>query len=101
MTSKYFFDFDKYASQNDFYAAFKRELQLPDYFGNNLDAVWDMLTGYIQLPVEIFFIDMSIAQTRQYADLIKVFEDAAAEAPEDVKFGYYLKASPEDEIVGG
>lgn len=101
MTRKYFFDFDKYASLEQFYGAFKREFQLPDYFGNNLDAVWDMLTGYIELPIEIIFMDMRATQVQEYASLIKLFEDAAVEAPDDIKFDYYIKSSPEDEIVGG
>ena len=34
----------------DLHAALKVGLELPDYYGNNLDALWDMLTGHIGLP---------------------------------------------------
>lgn len=26
---------------------------MPDWYGNNLDALWDMLTGFIETPVNI------------------------------------------------
>ena len=29
----------------------KEKLELPDYYGENLDALWDCLTGGIELPV--------------------------------------------------
>ena len=34
----------------------KRKLQFPDYYGNNLDALWDMLTT-INAPIEIILLN--------------------------------------------
>ncbi len=31
----------------------KIKLELPDYYGENLDALWDCLTGWIDLPTTI------------------------------------------------
>jgi ribonuclease inhibitor len=30
----------------------KKKLDLPDYYGENLNALWDCLTGWIDLPVK-------------------------------------------------
>ncbi len=50
------FDFERIGSINDFYIVAKRELQLPEHFGNNLDALWDCITGDMELPAFIRFI---------------------------------------------
>lgn len=39
-------------NKNDFYQNIKKELNAPEYFGNNLDALYDILTeqsGIIQI----------------------------------------------------
>ncbi len=38
---------------DSFYEVIIRDLSLPDWCGRNPDAIWDMLTGYINLPVSI------------------------------------------------
>lgn len=70
------FDFDTITSIEDFYAIFKVKLALPNYFGNNLDALYDSLTGYIALPVKIQFIHLSVQQITAFRDIISTFEDA-------------------------
>jgi ribonuclease inhibitor len=42
---------------NDFHIIIKEKLNLPDYYGQNLDALWDCFTGYIDLPIQIEIID--------------------------------------------
>jgi ribonuclease inhibitor len=31
----------------------KKKLGLPDYYGGNLDASWDCLTGWVGLPMTV------------------------------------------------
>lgn len=52
---KIIFDFDMLPDMEAFYLSFAKQFDLPDYFGNNLDALWDVLTGEIELPVQIVF----------------------------------------------
>ncbi|GAB3421870.1 barstar family protein [Niabella aquatica] len=85
------FDFERIGSINDFYAIAKRELQLPEHFGNNLDALWDCITGDITLPVSVRFLNMSMTQLETFDKLIQLFEDAADEIGEDLSFEYYLR----------
>lgn len=59
----------------------KRKLQFPDYYGNNLDALWDLLTS-IGNPIEIILLnsDTLFANLGLYGEeIIKVFEDAMDE----------------------
>ena len=59
----------------------KEKLELPDFYGENLDALWDCLTGFIELPVCIKWSDYkaSCCYLGEYAKKLKcVFEDAAA-----------------------
>lgn len=47
------FDFSTLADRDAFYYQFAQQFQLDEAFGNNLDALWDVLTGEIELPVNI------------------------------------------------
>lgn len=80
------FDFDKINSLEEFYAVTRKKLQLPDYFGNNLDALYDCLTGYIGLPVKITFTHLSKEQLTAFDGIIKTFEDAHAAMGKDIVF---------------
>jgi ribonuclease inhibitor len=85
------FDFERIGSMSDFYLIAKRELDLPEYFGNNLDALWDCITGDIELPLSVRFINMSMSQLETFEKLITLFEDAAGELGNDLLFEYYLR----------
>ncbi len=53
------------------HAALKTALDFPDHYGNNLDALWDMITGHIALPVTVrwTYFARSQRQLGDYADL--------------------------------
>ncbi|WP_019423212.1 barstar family protein [Paenibacillus sp. OSY-SE] len=42
-----------YETRDQLHDALKEKLELPDYYGCNLDALWDCLTGWIELPLMI------------------------------------------------
>ncbi|MGJ7030389.1 barstar family protein [Niabella hirudinis] len=85
------FDFDRIGTKADFYKTAITKLELPEYFGNNLDALYDVLTGAIALPVKVRFENLSLGQLETFEDIITVFEDAAFELEEQLIFEYYLK----------
>lgn len=85
------FDFDRIGTTEDFYAAAISQLNLPAHFGNNLDALWDCVTGDMPLPVAVRFINMSMSQLETFDKLITLFEDAADELEESLSFEYYLQ----------
>jgi ribonuclease inhibitor len=60
-------------------AHIKHRLEFPDYYGENLDALWDELTAFTE-PTSITLYDSSLMlnQLGQYGyDLLDTFEDAA------------------------
>ncbi|MED2941804.1 barstar family protein [Bacillus swezeyi] len=40
-------------SISDLHKELKKQLGLPDYYGENLDALWDCLTGWVNMPLVI------------------------------------------------
>jgi len=65
-----------------FYDELARQLVFPAYFGHNLDALWDVLTGEVAGPFEIVWEQSAQAQANlglDYAKLIILLNDLAAE----------------------
>ena len=74
----------------DFYEQLKSKVELPDYFGDNLNALNDSLKGYVELPLHIEFVNMSVDQLESFEDLITMLEEIEEEE-EDFTFSYYLE----------
>lgn len=58
------------------------KLGLPEYYGKNLDALWDCLTGWIDLPLTIEWRDFEESKRLMgdYANkLLKLFLEAEQE----------------------
>jgi ribonuclease inhibitor len=77
-------DFSDVNNQRQLHALLKRALSLPDYYGENLDALWDMLGGWIDTPVKLKLNGLSHLR-RQLGTLgdqvIDVFHKASIEIP--------------------
>lgn len=76
MSHKVVFDFNEIKSIEDFYSQFQQQFSLPDWFGHNLDALWDMVSAGIELPVMIVFTQMTSVQRIEFSDIIDVMNDA-------------------------
>lgn len=85
-----YIDFTDIGDFEDFYVTLKEKLTLPDYFGDNLDALYDSLTGFVELPLHIKFVNMSVDQLETFEDLLVTLEDAEDEL-EDFSFTYFLE----------
>lgn len=84
-----YIDFTDLGDYDDFYAQLKEKLTLPEFFGDNLDALYDFLTGFAELPLHLEFVNMSVEQLEIFEDLLVTLEDAEEEV-EDFTFAYYL-----------
>ena len=62
---------------------------LPDWFGKNPPALWDMLTGYIETPCEITLVGFNKEETDYNKEvlgyILERFEDAEKEFPDEFK----------------
>ncbi|REK76710.1 barstar family protein [Paenibacillus paeoniae] len=62
----------------------KERLSLPEFYGRNLDALWDSVTGIVPLPLRIVWI-ADTDQAERYTAFVELFQEAADEY-EDIAF---------------
>jgi len=86
-----YIDFTNIGDYEDFYAQLKEKLTLPEHFGDNLDALYDVITGELEMPLHIEFVNMSVDQLEIFEDLLTTLEDAEEEMEEGFTFTYYLE----------
>ena len=85
-----YIDFTEIGDMEDFFDQLKEKLKLPETFGDNLDALYDSITGFVELPLHIEFVNMSVERLEDFEDLLTTLEDADEEL-EDFSFAYYLE----------
>ena len=91
-----YIDFLEIGDYEDFYAQLKEKLTLPEHFGDNLDALFDVITGELEMPLHLEFVNMSVEQLEIFEDLLTTLEDAEDEV-EDFSFAYYLEQYEDEE----
>lgn len=86
---KYTFDRKDFKWAEEFYKIIKDELNFPEWFGENADALWDMLTGFIETPCEITFKNFNKNENkyneRNINLILNCFKDAEKEFPTKFK----------------
>ena len=85
-----YIDFTDIGDDEDFYAQLKEKITLPEHFGNNLDALSDVITGGLEMPLHLEFVNMTVDQLETFEDLLTTLEDAEEEL-EDFTFTYFLE----------
>lgn len=70
---KFQLDFSKCTTWGEVYAVIKKELELPEWCGENISALWDALTGIMYIPAEIS-VSKKVANKR----LVPVIEQIIA-----------------------
>ncbi len=91
-----YIDFLEIGDYEDFYAQLKEKLPLPEHFGDNLDALFDVITGELEMPLHLEFVNMSVEQLEIFEDLLTTLEDAEDEV-EDFTFSYFLEQYEDEE----
>ena len=91
-----YIDFLEIGDYEDFYAQLKEKFTLPDHFGDNLDALFDVITGELEMPLHLEFVNMSVEQLEIFEDLLTTLEDAEEEV-EGFTFAYYLEQYEDEE----
>jgi barstar family protein ribonuclease (barnase) inhibitor len=85
-----YIDFSEIGDEEDFFAQLRDKLSLPEHFGNNLDALYDTITGDLEMPLRIEFVNMNVEQLEHFEDLLTTLEDAEDET-EGFSFAYFLE----------
>lgn len=79
MIDKYIVDFSKVEYYIEIHEVLKRDLDFPDYYGGNTDALWDCLTDMLGDPSYIEIIGFEDVQKRyknEWESLIRIFKKA-------------------------
>ncbi|ACZ08421.1 Ribonuclease inhibitor [Sebaldella termitidis] len=80
-------DFKNINSRKDFYLQLRKKCELPEYFGDNLDALWDVLTsGELDFPLTISFTNFNKNKNGFYRDLYELLKDAEKETEKNIIF---------------
>ena len=85
-----YIDFSEIGDEEDFFAQLREKLSLPEHFGNNLDALYDTITGDLEMPLRIEFVNMNVEQLEHFEDQLTTLEDAEDET-EGFSFAYFLE----------
>ena len=77
-------DFSKCKYLGEVHEIIKKELELPEWYGANLDALWDSITGIMYVPANIKMIykpetKASQKLTDEIEQIISVFLEAQEE----------------------
>ena len=74
-------DFSECSYIGEVYAVIKKELELPEWCGENLDALWDAVTGMMYTPANITIRSATKREELQQSvdDIIAVFREAEEE----------------------
>lgn len=77
-------DFSNCKTYMDFHSILKETFSFPDYYGANLDALWDCLCDYLEPDtiIEIKGFNSLPAEFKKYLpDIIEVFNDIIKTVP--------------------
>ncbi|PFA62932.1 barnase inhibitor [Bacillus sp. AFS015802] len=80
---------EDFHTMQEFHKYIKRKLDLPDYYGENLNALWDCLTGFTQFPLLLVWenFDMSKAHIGEDAEkILQLFKEVQGELEGDFIF---------------
>lgn len=77
-------DFSKCQYLGEVHQVIQQKLELPEWYGQNLDALWDSITGIMYVPADITIIYKPETQKSEglaceISKIIDVFKEAAQE----------------------
>ena len=73
---KYILDFNKFDLKADFHKEMKETFDFPEYYGNNLDALWDLLIENRELEIDVLNRNSIITNLGDYGrSIVRLFED--------------------------
>ena len=77
---EYVLDFTEARREDQIHEILQKELDFPDYYGKNLDALWDCLTDWTSDPVRIILRGTSKLTgyaKKEMEEVLRIFERAA------------------------
>ncbi|MED1955148.1 barstar family protein [Brevibacillus formosus] len=59
-------DVSNVKSNEDLHSLLKSSLNFPDFYGMNMSAFWDAITGLVEMPINLTFIGWNSSPLVQY-----------------------------------
>lgn len=85
---KYKFDRTEFNWAEEFYNLIQEKMNLTEGFGKNADALWDILTGFLETPFEVEFIGFDKKENEYNANIINLilncFKDFQKQYPDKI-----------------
>ncbi len=78
-------DLSSIKTEKELHKLLAKELVFPEFYGKNWDAFWDSITGLVELPETIEFINSQSFKIKlpcSHEQLEKCFKDLAIEYPD-------------------
>lgn len=72
-------DFSQIQNMEDFYTELSKQIELPQHFGRNLDALNDVITSGENMPLTLDFENLNIDKYEEFMDLIDVLDEISEE----------------------
>lgn len=69
-------DFSEINNYSEFYSTLRKKIKFPKYFGDNLDALYDILSGGVEMPLKIRFIHLDVDKLRKFSSLLEMMKIA-------------------------
>ena len=89
---KYEFNRNEFKWAEEYYDIIQKKFNLPKWFGKNSDALWDMLTGFVETPCEIYLIGFNKNENDYNKNIINsinsCFKDAEQQFPDRFKIKF-------------
>lgn len=72
-------NFSKIQNMDDFYNELSNQIELPSHFGRNLDALSDVITGELSMPLTLNFENLDMDKYEEFMDLIDTLDEIPLE----------------------
>lgn len=73
-------DLAKVKTQTQLHEVLRDNMDFPEFYEKNLDALWDCLIGFIDAPAHTYFYGVTLMseeiQTYFYTKILDIFKDA-------------------------
>src|SRR5699024_12850337 len=69
-------DFSEINNYSEFYSTLRKKIEFLKYFGDNLDALYDLLSGGVEMPSKIRFIHLDVDKLRKFSYLLEMMKIA-------------------------
>ena len=81
----------KIYTEQDFHNQISKIFPIQDYYGNNLDALWDLLSTNVERPITLVWKDAIFSKNQLKSTFIEIIKVLERVKKQDEDYGYEEK----------